>query len=112
MRAKGSFAAAVIFFSGVSLLQAKTHDPTAPLDWSSPRAPMRRASSVAATPKLDAIFCGSSAGNCIAILGGKKAARGEVINGYAIDLITPEQVVVSRGRKTWRLSIFEQQVIQ
>lgn len=109
MRAKGSFAVAVIFFSGVSLLQAKTHDPTAPLDWS---APMRRASSVAATPKLDAIFCGSGAGNCIAILGGKKAVRGEVINGYAIDLITPEQVVVSRGRKTWRLSIFEQQVIQ
>ncbi|MGL5336721.1 MAG: MSHA biogenesis protein MshK [Enterovibrio sp.] len=112
MLAKSSFAAAVIFFSGVSLLQAKTHDPTAPLDFSAAHSPMRKARSGAGAPKLDAIFCGNSAGNCIAILSGKKAARGEKVNGYAVDMITPELVVVSRGRKTWRLSIFEQQVIQ
>ncbi|MGL5291095.1 MAG: MSHA biogenesis protein MshK [Vibrionaceae bacterium] len=112
MLAKCSFAAAVIFFSGVGLLQAKTHDPTAPLEFSSARTPMRKAQAASVTPKLDAIFCGNSAGNCIAILSGKKAAQGETVNGYAVDMITPELVVVSRGRKTWRLSIFEQQVIQ
>lgn len=78
-------------------------DPTAPLGW---QAPAKKKSVVRARlPQLQAIVCGGP-GGCLAILNDVSVAPGERVSGYTLTAIHDGSVIVRRGGRQWRLTLF------
>ncbi len=92
---------AVLLYSSLSLA---AKDPTAPLNWVAPKD-AKAAVKIYPIPKLQSIVCHSQS-TCFAILNNKVANVNDIISGYRVQAITPEGVIVVRGNKTRKLTLF------
>lgn len=87
-------------------------DPTAPLNWQKPEPKeVVKKRVVYPLPKLQSIVC-SDTTTCRAILSGKAVDAGERINGYLVQKIESERVVLSRGKRQWKLELFSLDIKQ
>ncbi|RJX70676.1 MSHA biogenesis protein MshK [Vibrio sinensis] len=97
---------------GVTSVSFAAQDPTAPLNWqvSTQKAPTAKVTRVN-VPNLQSIVCGSQL-ECVAILNGKALSEGEKLNGFNIQRIDSEYVMLTRGKKHWKLELFPQNIKQ
>ncbi|MDR9825938.1 MSHA biogenesis protein MshK [Vibrio sp. FNV 38] len=83
-----------------------TQDPTAPLGWAAPAkttAPTKRTYRV---PKLNSIICKPAQADCTAILNNRVVVKGDTVNGYRVNKITEQHVMLTRAGKQWNLQMF------
>ncbi|WP_338155254.1 MSHA biogenesis protein MshK [Vibrio metschnikovii] len=77
-------------------------DPTAPLGGRTSNA--GAVSSVAtALPELQSIVCQQA---CYATLNQQVLSTGDEIDGYRVELVSEEQVTLTKGQQTWQLQLF------
>ncbi len=81
-----------------------SQDPTAPLGWQTSSkgdalTPRYR------VPSLQSIVC-TEGKSCYAILEQQVVAQGDVLNGYRVAAIQPNQVKLTREGKAWQLALF------
>ena len=104
----------VVFLMAMALLMSEpsaAQDPTAPLSWQAPTAPVRATKTVR-LPQLQSIVCQEAPTlQCYAILNGRTLAPGARIQGYTLSAITDDEVRLVRGSRHWRLRLFADNVI-
>lgn len=96
----------------VTSVSFASQDPTAPLNWqvNTHKAPTKKVTRVN-VPDLQSIVCGAQQ-ECVAILNGKALSEGEKLNGFSIQRIDSEYVMLTRGKKHWKLELFSQNIKQ
>jgi len=87
-------------------------DPTAPLGWTKQEQPSAKPKKVRPPlPRLQAIVCLDEK-NCSATLSGEVRLVGELINGYRLNQVDSDAVILSRGKQQWKLELFSMEVKQ
>ena len=104
------------WFTALSVLLAtnvwSAQDPTAPLGWETlPQVNSKPKTVRPSLPKLQAIVCLGEY-SCSATLSGKVMLEGEKINGYRVNRVGSEAVILSRGDQQWKLELFSMEVKQ
>ncbi len=82
---------------------AQEQDPTAPIGWAK-KQQVKKARQVP-VPELQSIVCKGN-DECFAILNDQVVSSGEKVAGYRVTHITPIQVELKRGKKSWTLELF------
>ncbi|EEZ01357.1 MSHA biogenesis protein MshK [Vibrio sp. RC586] len=82
-----------------------TEDPTAPLGWEKSAPKTEKTKPTYPVPTLQSIVCAQGR-SCYAIVDQKVVAQGDVINGYRVAAIQPDQVKITRAGKEWQLALF------
>ncbi|PSW10227.1 MSHA biogenesis protein MshK [Photobacterium sanctipauli] len=85
-----------------------SQDPTAPLGWQAPA--VKKAPSRARLPQLQGIFCDQSGSDCTVILNNNLISPGGRVNGYTLDRVQDDFVILRRGSQQWRLYLFADNV--
>ncbi|ENM5742309.1 MSHA biogenesis protein MshK [Vibrio metoecus] len=80
-------------------------DPTAPLGWESPTKTEQKRTPTYPVPALQSIVC-AEGNRCYAIIEQTVVAQGDVVNGYHVTAIHPDQVKLTRAGKEWQLALF------
>lgn len=93
----------MLAFIVVPASASQEKDPTAPLGWMK-KEQVQKARQVP-VPMLQSIVCKGSK-ECYAILDGQVVESGEKVAGYHIAQVTPTQVKLKRGSKSWTLELF------
>ena len=87
-------------------------DPTAPLG-SGVRTKQTRVVQSTRLPSLNAILCDKEAGTaCEAFLNGRRVKQGQTVNGYLVNQINENSVLLKRNSRVWSLTVFNEQVVQ
>lgn len=95
---------ALLLFSITKVLASQ--DPTAPLGWNSPKgSSATKVVSAPRVPTLQSIVC-KEAMVCYAILDDKLANVNDMINGFRVQAITQNEVIVTRGKASYSLALF------
>lgn len=98
--AKMQYSAILIVLMSTCVVAAQ--DPTAPLGGRTSNA--GAVSSVAtALPELQSIVCQQA---CYATLNQQVLSTGDEIDGYRVELVSEEQVTLTKGQQTWQLQLF------
>ncbi len=93
----------VLAVMATSVSANQESDPTAPLGWMK-KQQVKKARQVP-VPELQSIVCKGSE-ECYAILNGQVVENGENVAGYSVTQVTPTQVELKRGTKSWALELF------
>jgi len=91
----------VVFATAVSASQEK--DPTAPLGWV--KKQLVKKVQAASVPELQSIVCKGGT-QCYAILNDQVVESGDNVSGYLVSQVTPAQVILTQGKKSWTLKLF------
>lgn len=82
-----------------------SEDPTAPLGWEKSVPKTEIAKPSYPVPTLQSIVCAEGR-NCYAIVDQKMVAQGDMIKGYRVTAIHPDQVKLTRAGREWQLALF------
>lgn len=80
-------------------------DPTAPLGGENPTKNEQKTTPTYPVPALQSIVCAEGK-SCYAIIEQTVVEQGDVVNGYRVTAIHPDQVKLTRAGKEWRLALF------
>lgn len=100
-------------FMLISTTVWSAQDPTAPLGWEAQRPTGEKPKQKVRPPlpELQAIVC-SGEQHCLATLSGQVRGRGEKINGYRINQVQSDAVILSLGEQQWKLELFSMEIKQ
>jgi MSHA biogenesis protein MshK len=88
----------------VSVSANQEQDPTAPLGWMKTEQ-VKKAKRNVPVPELQSIVCKDD-NQCYAILNDKVVDKGDSVSGYKVSKVTPSQVELKQGSKSWTLKLF------
>ncbi len=87
----------------IPVSSAQELDPTAPIGWIK-KQQVKKTRQVP-VPELQSIVCKGN-DECSAILNDQVVSGGDKVAGYSVTQVTPTQVELKRGKKSWTLELF------